>query len=420
MKFVALVFVLITFSFGKMIAIESDTLWTRSIRYSDGIFFLPGDSLILTNSWGRFIKLNARTGEKLNETKLITNDFKSIFYNDGNFALAISLDADEIYILNVNNFTSYRCLSLSKKDSAKYSTIEFIDNDTIAVLIKRSDGRSTIKIYNIKNWKIENEIDLQNRDVCYFRFSPERKYLGIVSLGDFSPPKEYNDKFLLELFNENTSEYLLIDSTKYHEDKFEVISDVRFSSDNKYLIQTMWESKSKIWDLQNHTVFKELDINHALQMKITEDQKYIILADCRLKIAEYASGMIIQEYNDIPCVRFDVSLNDNSIVTYGNEQISMVIPFWKINNIEFENCISLNTVKYINNNLFINISSNSFENYKICVYDFTGNLVTNLITGMTQAGSNHIKKRIQLQTGVYFVQLQIGNNMFFKKFGVVN
>ncbi len=388
------------------------------------MFFTPDDQSIITNRINQIVELDVSTGEVLRESKKIRSSFVEFELSySGNYIFILHYNQDYVSLVNYNDFSIKQAINLKDSNWLPHSIAISADDNNLAIgvhdLVKKVNY---ILVYDSETGKLIKRLE-SSQVTRYLKYSPDGKYLAAISAAyDF---QDYPDdpKYYLHLYDAKTYEFLrTLDYTKSHTEK---INCVNFSRDSKYLMESCGLKKSQVWDLITFEITQEYPFeNNTFGIKITNNKKFSLLTSLdigQLYLYTYNNieEKIVYKYPD-RIARFNLSNQEDYIIANMGGYLMLLVPYWEMNSIFDDKQEILLDISYKNQLLAIKFESSTSENNEITIFDNSGVKIKTLYSGFSREGLNMIEEQLKLASGIYHLQMKIGEKEIFEKFIVVN
>ena len=423
-KFILLsTFLSFLFSAGAF-AGEQDTIWSKALSGVTNAFFTPDDQSIITNRINQIVELDFESGELIRESKNIRSSFHEFELSySGNYIFILHFNQDYASLVNYSDFSIKQAINLKDSNWLPHSIAISADDNNLAIgvhdLVKKVNY---ILVYDSETGKLIKRLESSQvtRDLKY---SPDGKYLAAISAAyDF---QDYPDdpKYYLHLYDAKTYEFIrTLDYTKSHTEK---IISVNFNKTGTLLLESCENINSKIWNLEDFDIFKEYSFNNfTCFMGLNSNNKYTVTAS--VDISSLKLHFFDNDLNKLVSMypyrisKFSISNNDDLIICAATGGLYLLIPYWKMTDVPSDYELISYNVDYKNTILNIEYEVSMPEQTEINLFDNTGIKIKSIFTGLSREGLNVIEEQLKLASGIYHLQMKIGEKELFEKFIVVN
>ena len=423
-KFILLTaFLSFLFSAGT-IAAEQDTIWTKGLSGAIDVFFTNDDQTIITNKKNKIVELNVSTGNILRESDSILTYFKELELSvPGNYIFILHSAQDYASLVRYNDFSIIHKINLKDSSWLPHSIAISADEQNLAIgVYDRDKYVSYILIYDTDTGDLLKKIE-SNQTAKDLKYSPDGSYLAAVTAAyDYHDYPE-DPTYYVQLYDAKSYQHIkTIDQTTWRTQK---IKSVDFSKDGTLLMESCQSKNSVIWNLSNYNIFKEYSFsNHFGKIKSTVSKKYTVITAIEnvfleLFIFDNELDQIVYNYSyDIG--DFTISNNEDLIIGNMGGYLMLLVPYWKMNSIFDDKQEILLDISYKNQLLAIKFESSTSENNEITIFDNSGVKIKTLYSGFSREGLNMIEEQLKLASGIYHLQMKIGEKEIFEKFIVVN
>lgn len=260
------------------------------LYYKSNVSITPENSGFLigkTDTSARIIDIQTgKTTTNFSSSKTI---FTHAYSKDGNL-LALAGGNNSIDLYNTNNNTKVAEL---KGHQGLIFDITFNDDNT-RLLSGSWDG--TMIVWNLKSFKAEKRIDLNNISAYSVKFDPN----GIYAIsGDLS---------------ENIT-YWEIDSKKEFRNLIghtNTISDIEFKPDGNNIVSVSWDNKIKIWDAKSGIQLRKIHLKGTPIYSVCADEKTFLTGDANQNINIWDwNGNFLQQLTGHSSPVTDIQISNN-------------------------------------------------------------------------------------------------------------
>ena len=402
---------------------EQDTIWSKALSGVTNAFFTPDDQSIITNRINQIVELDVESGELIRESKKIRSSFLEFELSySGNYIFILHYNQDYASLVNYNDFSIKQAINLKDSNWLPLSIAISADDNNLAVGVWESMHKSYILIYDSETGNLINRIESNQRAVD-LKYSLDGRYLvAITAAPDFD---DYPDdlKYYLHLYDAKTYEFIrTLDYTKSHTEK---IISVNFNKTGTLLLESCENINSKIWNLEDFDIFKEYSFNNfTCFMGLNSNNKYTVTAS--VDISSLKLHFFDNDLNKLVSMypyrisKFSISNNDDLIICAATGGLYLLIPYWKMTDVPSDYELISYNVDYKNTILNIEYEVSMPEQTEINLFDNTGIKIKSIFTGLSREGLNVIEEQLKLASGIYHLQMKIGEKELFEKFIVVN